>query len=99
MTSRILANIGLNLSADKCSVQRVGRAAGRGQKVQLSWEEYPIANCHDGLNVWGAMVTLDGIVYSTFKGRVGEVFEIICFLYEKKCFGGEAFEAVRRSGD
>ena len=55
-----LANVGLSLNADKCSVQCLGKGAVTGQKIKLGGEEYPKTSSTSGFKVLGTMVTMDG---------------------------------------
>ena len=65
-----LAKIGLNLNAEKCSVQCVGRRAFPKQKTKLGEEEYPITDCTAGFKVLGVMITMDGRTSTEFEARL-----------------------------
>eukprot|EP00959_Pyramimonas_sp_CCMP1952_P103721 2169030-Pyramimonas_sp.AAC.1 len=63
------ANVGLNLYADACSVQCLGKGAVTGQKIKLVGEECPETSSAAGFKVLGANVTMDGTTLVEFEAR------------------------------
>ena len=65
-----LADIGLNLNADKCSIQRTSTREWRKTALRIGGSEYPIVSSEEGFKILGTNFTLNGSTKKEVQSRL-----------------------------
>ena len=74
-TQEGLAEIGLNLNADKCYIQS-SKPVGRNCSLQVDGVSFPIISRDTGCKILGTTFTMNGNTDLEFEGRMGGLRQI-----------------------